>query len=336
MRARGVVLSLVVLLAPSTRALADDAPRPTRTPLGQALQGDARALYDGARERFKAGDYPSALAKFQRAHEISHDPRLYWNMAACERKQGHNASVMRLIDAYLREGEAWLTDDDKREASRAAAAVRAFVASATVATSPESGVDVFLDDERIGRTPLDRPLWIDAGLHRVRFAKATFKTIERSEEIRAGTDLSWSVELEPLSPLGPAPVLTPPPTPPPGPKPTAAPTPSPTARPDATSSSWRTGPIVLVALGVTGVALGGVLAGLSLAEFSTERRDCGTACPPSRWQRYRTIQIVGDVALAAGGASLVAGIAWWALVPARSERAWIAPLPGGVAAGGTF
>src|SRR5438105_2746215 len=133
----------VVSLATADVAHAEPVAHP---PLTQALKGDARVLYESARDLFRSGDYASAYAKFQRAQELSQDPRLYWNMAACERKSKHNANVLRLIDVYLHEGEGWLSDDDKKEAARAAAAVRAFVAAAIVTTKPEDGVEIFVDD----------------------------------------------------------------------------------------------------------------------------------------------------------------------------------------------
>src|SRR5262249_54072136 len=77
----GILLLVVSLVRAAAAGAA-----PNHPPLAQALKGDARVLYDSARELFKAGDYVSAYAKFQRAFELSNDPRLYWNMAACERK----------------------------------------------------------------------------------------------------------------------------------------------------------------------------------------------------------------------------------------------------------
>src|SRR5262249_10337129 len=182
---------------------------------------------------------------------LSNDPRLNWNLAACERKAKHNANVLRLIEAYLRDGEGWLSEDDKKEANRAAAAVRTFVASATVKTEPPEGVEIYVDDIPIATTPVERPIWVDAGAHRVRFAKSGAKTVERTEEIAPGAELRWSVTLERPE----AQESTPTPTPPErsisnGPSNTTSgshvsPTPS------------RTGPMLVAAAGVVAAATGG-------------------------------------------------------------------------------
>jgi hypothetical protein len=298
-------------------------------PLAQALKGDARVLYDSAKTLFGAGDYASAYAKFQRALELSSDPRLYWNMAACERKAKHNANVLRLIDSYLREGDAWLSDDEKKEASRAAAAVRAFVAAAKVTTEPADGVEVFVDDVRVATTPIDKPIWIDMGSHRVRFAKTGFRAVERSEEIPAGGDLTWSVELERAKETGGTPEVTPPPPP--------AHVEPPPAHVEPPPRSRSVGPLILGGFGLAIAIGGGVTLFLTTRQFSSLRDECGTSCDPARWKDDRTAQIVGDVLLATGGAMLGGAIVWWLATPASAaSRAFVAPVPGGVVSGVVF
>jgi len=271
-------------------------------PLAQSLKGDARVLYDSARDLFKNGDYASAYAKFQHAHELSGDPRLYWNMAACERKANHNANVLRLIDVYLREGDALLSDDDKKEAARAAAAVRSFVASATVKTEPNDGVEIFVDDVRVGATPVER-IWIDAGAHHVRFAKSAYRTVERSEDIPAGASLSWSVTLEREGEAT---------TPPPAPPPRTTPPPDERHPDEPATPRSRTGPFILGGAGIALALGGGALAYVTTTKFSSLRDDCGTSCDRSQWESYRTMQYVGNGLLIAGGVAIIGAIVWLA------------------------
>jgi hypothetical protein len=315
-RSRLAAAVIALLLASHRPVFADGAhtSSPPHPPLVQALKGDARALYDAAHEAFKAGDYVSAYAKFQRALELSGDPRLNWNLAACERKAKHNANVLRLIDHYLKDGEGWLSDDEKKEAQRAAAAVRAFVATASVTTQPADGVDIYVDDVKVATTPTEKPIWIDTGTHRLRFAKAGLKPVERDEEIKAGAALAWSVDLE-----HPA---TPPAAPPP-----------PAVRPathEAPPHSSR-GPLLLAGAGLAVAATGGVFVFLTTRQYSVLRDECGTSCDPARWHTQRTLQVVGDVLFGVGGAALAGGVVWWLVSGRAPSTTARVGLPGGLA-----
>src|SRR5215472_3221816 len=73
----------------------------TPPPLTRSLRGEALAEYEGGRALFKEGEFAGALARFRRASELSSDPRLLWDMAACEQKLGHIAKMATLIDRYL-------------------------------------------------------------------------------------------------------------------------------------------------------------------------------------------------------------------------------------------
>jgi hypothetical protein len=313
----------VIFLVAAPVASADTSSRGGHPALAQALKGDARVLYDAAREHFRVGDYASAYAKFQRALELSGDPRLNWNIAACERKAKHNANVLRLIERYLHDGEGWLSEDEKKEAARAAAAVRAFVASAEVTSQPTEGVEIYIDDLRVGVTPLDKPVWVDAGVHRVRFAKTGQKPVERTEEIHAGAELRWSVDLDhPTADASPA--LATASTPP---TPAASDARTGESTPPSPTPGRKLGPLVLGGAGLATAIAGGVLVGLTTHQFSVLHDDCGSSCDPARWQGQRTMQTVGDVLLGVGGAALVAGIVWWAFSPSGGFRAKTASAP---------
>src|SRR6187399_1311780 len=91
-----VLVALVPLLGSSGRADA----APPRAPaadeprsLSDVLTGEAKTHYDIARILYRDGDHAGALAKFRRAYEISHDVRLLWNMAACEKNLRHYVKV---------------------------------------------------------------------------------------------------------------------------------------------------------------------------------------------------------------------------------------------------
>src|SRR4051812_38602326 len=92
--------------------------------LSASLSGEAKALYELGRARFSDGDVAAALAKFQRAHELSQDPRLLWNVAACEAALKHYARAMSLVDRYLAGAASMISDRDREQASRFRAAAK--------------------------------------------------------------------------------------------------------------------------------------------------------------------------------------------------------------------
>jgi hypothetical protein len=78
--------------------------------------------------------------------------------------------------------------------------------------------------------------------------------------------------------------------------------------------------------------VGAVLVGSTLGEASTIERECGTSCPPSRWEKYRTLQTTGDVLVVVGAAAVAAGVVWWVMTPSATSqrRAGISPTPFGL------
>src|ERR1700723_275589 len=78
----------------STLASAQHAQHASAThakPLAQSLPADARRDYDAGKLLFEDGDYATALLKYQAAYDQTHDPRLLWNVAVCQKDLRHYA-----------------------------------------------------------------------------------------------------------------------------------------------------------------------------------------------------------------------------------------------------
>ena len=164
--------------------------------LASALSGEAKALYDIGRASFRNGDAAAALANFQRAFERSGDPRLLWNMAACEASLKHWARAITLVDRYVGSGGSLLSDRDREQAIRFRTAAKRFVATIKLSTDP--GVTVTVDGENVGTTPLGGALYLDAGKRRITFTKPGFRGVVRVETVSGDSTLTWAVPLERL------------------------------------------------------------------------------------------------------------------------------------------
>lgn len=275
-----------------------------------AASAEAKAALEKGRALYAKGEYAAALEALEQAQRLSPDPRLFWNMAACEKKLGHNAKAMGHVERYLTAGAGVLSEDEKRDATQFLTAARAYVATVTVIGGVD-GVEVFVDNELAGATPFARPILVDQGEHRVRFTRAGYRTAERAERAVGGADLRWAVELVPDKTDAPAPAPS-----------------SPAATSVTATSPSRVGPLLLGGAGLATAAVGGVLVGMTLSEASFIEGECGSACPPSRWEKYRSLQTTGDVLLAVGGAALVVGIVWFVLQPTTRHEARSALLQG--------
>lgn len=294
---------LLVLALLLTTARANAAP-PKRPSLSQVLRGEALTKYETARVDFKASRFQQALTGFMQVHGLSGDPRLLWNAAACLRKLERNADALRTIDRYLADGRE-LSAEERDEALRAQTAVRALVAIVHLTTVPADAV-VSLDG-----TPLDAAtvVYVEPGRHAFHFSKGGFQEKLKQEALRAGDDVSWTVELSPVvvavAPAPPPPVVI-----------VAPPAPSPTP--------VRWAPWAVVGGGVVAAVVGGVLLGTASADFTTLQQQCGTTCSPQRWAGSRDREVIGLVLLSVGGAAAAAGLGWW-LFGGTSARVTLAP-----------
>jgi hypothetical protein len=156
----------------------------------------ARADYAAARILYEDGDYAGAFTKLESAYLASKDPRLLWNMAACEKELRHYSSVLGLLERYLTEGQALISDEEREATDQLVLTVQAFVNELSLVVQPD-GVDVRIDGVKVGTTPLLRPLKVDMGKRRVTLEKAGFLPHQAEVDLAGGKSLSLEVTLKP-------------------------------------------------------------------------------------------------------------------------------------------
>jgi hypothetical protein len=179
MNARLVVRASFVLslLSATVSPVSAFAAAPAR-PLSQVLTGAAKDDYEAAKLVYSEGDYVTAAIKFRRAYDVSHDPRLLWNIAACEKGARHYTKALALVERYELEGAGLLTEADRREAQGFAAALRATTDTLTI-TANVSGAVVLLDGVSIGKTPIAAPVRVDLGDRRLQVSKVGYQPFEQ-------------------------------------------------------------------------------------------------------------------------------------------------------------
>ncbi|HSY23565.1 MAG TPA: PEGA domain-containing protein [Polyangiaceae bacterium] len=185
--------------APPPAAPAVAAPAAANTappaPIGDSLSGEAKDDYDAGRSLFLHADYPGALVKFQRAYELSYDPRLLWDMGSCELNLKHYVRVLKLVQRYLQEGGAKVADDQRAAAEAMLRKIRPLVSEVRLIVD-QPGAQVFVDDELAGTTPLAQPLVIDLGDRRLRVSKPGFKDETVTQHVVGASDMTVTLTLQ--------------------------------------------------------------------------------------------------------------------------------------------
>jgi hypothetical protein len=181
--------------AASSSAAAAPTPVPVGPPsLAESLAGQAKVDHDAAKLLYSDGDFAGALIKFRSAYDQSHDARLLWNMAACEKNLRHYAKVIGLLRRYTEEGGALLTDQDRKESRDLVSTIEAFTAALSLNVS-EPGAEVFVDDELIGTSPLPAPVVVDIGVRKIRVKKPGFVEVQLSFPVGGSREVSLAVPL---------------------------------------------------------------------------------------------------------------------------------------------
>lgn len=163
--------------------------------LADSLTGLAKAEYDSGRILFDNGDYKGALVKFQHAYDLSSDPRLLWNMGACEKQLRHYVKLLRLMDRYLHDAGTTITDAQRADAQTVSRTVKELVSTLRI-TVNVAGATVFVDDESVGTTPLMEPLLVDLGDRQVRVTKPGYKSKVVTLHVAGASEVPVAVSLE--------------------------------------------------------------------------------------------------------------------------------------------
>ncbi|WP_434047259.1 MULTISPECIES: PEGA domain-containing protein [Sorangium] len=182
--------------APAAAQPAPGASAPAaQRPLSEALSGEAKAEYEAARILFNDGDHRNAIIKFERAYELSRDPRLLWNIALCQKNLKRYTRLLATIEQLLRDAGPQLTEQDRKDAAELIEATKAYVSRLDLQAS-EAGATVLVDGEEVGKTPLGEPVLLDIGTRRIRVTKKGFKDVEVTEQVAGGGVVTVKATLE--------------------------------------------------------------------------------------------------------------------------------------------
>lgn len=168
--------------------------RPKR--VRDALKGEALAAFDRASALFGDGNFAAARVEFERAHQLSGEPRVLYNVAVCDKALKKYARAIDRLKQSLAEGKDTLPREYVDKTNDTIATLAPFVTTLAL-TCDQEGAAVFVDDEPVGTTPL-APIAIDVGDHTVVVRKAGFADLSTRVSAPSGAPKTLSVGLDPL------------------------------------------------------------------------------------------------------------------------------------------
>jgi hypothetical protein len=188
--------SSIVLAAVFVARASIAQPAPTADLRGQLPEG-ARRAWDSAKQLAGANDYRGALVEFQRAYELSHDPRVLYNVGTAEKLLTHYARAVDAWERELREGGTKLSAAEVQELKNAIAIVQQFVTTIQV-TANEQDATLSIDDAPVGKTPFPGPVRIDVGKRILKLSKEGFSEALQTIDVAAGATTPVTFKLEAL------------------------------------------------------------------------------------------------------------------------------------------
>lgn len=180
--------------AQPSKAAPASSPEPPKR-LSESLTGMAKAEYEAGKILFEANDFENAVIKFEKAYELSKDPRILWNIAVCQKELRKYTRMQGTIRRMLNEGGDVLNDQDKKDAAEIVETAQAFITPLKIEVN-ESGADIFIDGEKAGVSPLVLPVPVDVGTRKIRVSKNGFKEFNESIVAAGGAEMVRNIKLE--------------------------------------------------------------------------------------------------------------------------------------------
>jgi tetratricopeptide (TPR) repeat protein len=137
-------------------------------------------------------DYRAALVEFRRAYAIAPHVAVLYNIGEAQYQLQDYAAALTTFDRYL--AESTPTDSRRTEVETNVEILRARVGHIGIATIP-SGADVTVDDQPVGRTPIERPVLVSIGHRKVVATIAGRPPVTRYVDVATDDNLTVTLPL---------------------------------------------------------------------------------------------------------------------------------------------
>lgn len=300
--------------------------------LGEPSAADralAEVLFREARELMEQEKTEQACAKFEESYRLDPAIGTLLNLAVCHESQGRLASAWgeynRAITIARQGGDQERMQFAQQGSQRLEGRLPTLRIHLDASSQNAPALELFIDSRKLGLASIDTPIPVDPGQHEVRVGAEGYQpwssmvgVAPDSGETRVEVPALERVVAPPADEQQPAPAAAP------------APVSSEVAADRAVDdgSGQRTLGIVLGAVGVAGVAVGGVF-GVRAIQKKHERDDycedgkCSSKKGIDAHRDARSAATVSNVAVGAGLALLTGGVVLFLTAPNGETRAQI-------------
>jgi len=181
------LVAALLLAAPVAAAPKKDQPSPD--------QKEADKHFKSGVALYKEAKFNEALAEFERAYEIAPHPLVLNNIAACHREMSNYGLAVKYYRRFLDEGKGKVPPARLAEAQKDLDAILARIARITVTVSGGEGAKVILDGNELGTMPLEGPLMVPPGEHKLVVRAPNYKDGERVVRVASGDQVEVKLQL---------------------------------------------------------------------------------------------------------------------------------------------
>jgi len=158
-----------------------------------AYSQDAREMYSQGVELFEKGSYTEAAAAFRKAYELKPSWKIWFNIGQSEAAAKRYGLAWEAFEAYLVGGGDEIPDERKDYILTEIKRMQLLVGFVEV-KAPE-GIDVIVDTDLRGTTPLKGPIRISAGPQKIVLRKGIDALLEKDISVIGGTSTVIEFEL---------------------------------------------------------------------------------------------------------------------------------------------
>ncbi len=156
-----VTLLTVICLLGGSVAQAQSAAAPT-----DEARKEASAHFLRGVELFQEGAFRAALVEFERAYGIAPDYRLLYNIGQVKLQLQDYLGATQSYEGYLAQGGSEIPQARRDDVETAFETLRQRVGRIAI-TANKEGAELFVDDLRVGVTPMAATVAVNVGRHRV-------------------------------------------------------------------------------------------------------------------------------------------------------------------------